>query len=44
MYAALRYRLMAQIALFRRLENLGVLIQHQLGMTTMRVLDSIYYG
>ena len=30
--------------LFCRLVELGILIQHLLGMTTMRVLDSLYYG
>jgi len=30
--------------LFRRLVNLGILIQHLLGMNTMQVLDSLYYG
>jgi len=29
--------------LFRRLIDLGISIQHQLGMTTMRVLNSLYY-
>jgi len=29
---------------FCRLVDLGILIQHLLSMTTMRVLDSLYYG